>query len=163
MILERMPSPVGELVLLEENGTLIGLAFGHRWARVHADIERHRGRLPHLGRGETRARPLLEAYFSGKLEALSEVQWAAKGTVFQEQVWSSLPRIPVGQTWSYKELAAAVGRPSSVRAVANAVGANPVSIAVPCHRVIGANGRLTGFGGGLGRKSWLLAHEGVDG
>jgi methylated-DNA-[protein]-cysteine S-methyltransferase len=76
-------------------------------------------------------------------------------------VWKTLQRIPAGQTWSYAELARAVGRPDAVRAVGAANGANPIPIVIPCHRVIGADGRLVGYGGGLERKRWLLAHEGV--
>lgn len=162
MIIESMPSPVGDLVLLEQDSRLIGLAFAHRWLNVRADLERHRGPLPPQREGETQGRPILEAYFAGDLEALRGVDWAIKGTAFQEAVWSALQRIPVGETWSYLGLATDLGRPKSVRAVANAVGANPVSIVLPCHRVVGSNGHLTGFGGGLERKSWLLRHEGVD-
>jgi methylated-DNA-[protein]-cysteine S-methyltransferase len=81
------------------------------------------------------------------------------GTPFQQQVWAALRTIPYGETWSYKDLAEAIGRPTAVRAVGLANGRNPVSIVVPCHRVIGANGSLTGYGGGLAAKEWLLAHE----
>lgn len=162
MIVEQMPSPVGELVLLEQNRRLIGLAFEHRLNRVRAGIERHRGAMTALVEGQCRARENLEAYFEGDLKAVTGVRWAIKGTAFQESVWTALLDIPVGQTWTYAGLAKALGRPKSIRAVANAVGANPLSIVLPCHRVVGSNGHLTGFGGGLERKSWLLRHEGVD-
>jgi methylated-DNA-[protein]-cysteine S-methyltransferase len=103
----------------------------------------------------------LRRYLAGDLAALEEVSVDTAGTPFQESVWSSLRRIPVGRTVSYAELAKAIGRPTAVRAVAGANGRNPVSIVVPCHRVIATDGRLGGYGGGLPRKRWLLAHEGA--
>jgi methylated-DNA-[protein]-cysteine S-methyltransferase len=103
----------------------------------------------------------LAAYFQGRLEALDDLRVDPHGTPFQRHVWTALRRIPVRQTLSYKALAEAVGRPSAVRAVGAANGANPVAIVIPCHRVIGSGGRLVGYGGGLARKRWLLAHEGA--
>ena len=84
---------------------------------------------------------------------------ATGGTEFQRTVWAALRGSPCGATWSYAQLARQIGRPSAVRAVGHANGSNPISIVVPCHRVVGANGTLTGYGGGLARKRWLLAHE----
>jgi methylated-DNA-[protein]-cysteine S-methyltransferase len=89
------------------------------------------------------------------------VPWVASGTPFQLEVWERLCTIPAGETLSYAGLARGIGRPSAVRAVGLANGANPVAVVVPCHRVIGSNGSLTGYGGGLPRKQWLLAHEGA--
>jgi methylated-DNA-[protein]-cysteine S-methyltransferase len=83
------------------------------------------------------------------------------GTPFQEKVWSRLRKIPAGATLSYAQLARAVGKPSAVRAVAGANARNPVSVVVPCHRVIASDGKLAGYGGGIPRKRWLLAHEGA--
>ena len=104
----------------------------------------------------------LAAYFDGDLGALDGIPVAlACGTPFQRQVWLTLREIPAGVTWSYAELARRIGRPSAIRAVGAANGANPVPIVLPCHRVIGTNGSLVGYGGGLDRKRWLLAHEGV--
>ena len=100
----------------------------------------------------------LAAYFARDLKEF-DVQLAVSGTPFQQRVWAALATIPYGETWSYRELAEAVGNPKAVRAVGLANGRNPVSIVVPCHRVIGADGSLTGYGGGLERKSWLLDHE----
>ena len=91
--------------------------------------------------------------------ALADLPTAANGTVFQRTVWDALRRIPVGKTISYGDLAIQIGRPTATRAVGLANGANPIAIVVPCHRVIGANASLTGYGGGLERKRWLLAHE----
>jgi len=101
----------------------------------------------------------LDAYFAGRLEAIDAILVKTGGTAFQRAVWSALRRIPVGQTTSYGALAAAIDRPRAVRAVGLANGSNPIGVVVPCHRVIGANGSLTGYAGGLERKRWLLAHE----
>lgn len=101
----------------------------------------------------------LAAYFSGELSALARVPWRAPGSDFQRTVWRALLDIPAGETITYAALAARIGRPTAVRAVGLANGANPVSLVVPCHRVVGAGGSLTGYGGGLARKRWLLEHE----
>ena len=101
----------------------------------------------------------LEAYFAGELREF-EMAVEPEGTAFRRKVWAELAHIPYGETWSYGELARrAVGRTGAARAVGAANGANPIAIVLPCHRVIGANGSLVGYGGGLNRKSWLLAHE----
>jgi methylated-DNA-[protein]-cysteine S-methyltransferase len=113
--------------------------------------------------GETPApsapRLALEAYFEGQVAAIEAIRTQARGTEFQLLVWSALREIPAGSTLSYGALAAKIGRPAAVRAVGAANGANPIPIVVPCHRVIGADSSLTGFGGGLDRKRWLLTHE----
>jgi methylated-DNA-[protein]-cysteine S-methyltransferase len=107
------------------------------------------------------ARRALESYFAGDLSALDDLVVETAGTPFQRRVWSELRKIPVGQTINYGQLAERIGRPTAVRAVGLANGANPVGIVVPCHRVIGSNASLTGYAGGLARKHWLLTHEGV--
>lgn len=116
--------------------------------------------------GENAVMQLLErelrAYFAGELRTFTVPIDMRLGTDFQRSVWQTLLKIPYGKTWSYKEEAAALGRPKSVRAVANANGANPISIVVPCHRVIGADGSLTGYGGGLAAKEHLLNLEVSD-
>jgi methylated-DNA-[protein]-cysteine S-methyltransferase len=101
----------------------------------------------------------LQAYFDGDLGALDDVPVRADGTAFQRLVWTALRQIPAGTTTTYGRLAARIGRPTAIRAVGLANGANPISIVVPCHRVIGADASLTGYGGGLARKEWLLRHE----
>jgi len=101
----------------------------------------------------------LEAYFEGQVAAIEGLRTLARGTEFQLLVWSALRAIPAGSTLSYGALAAKIGRPAAVRAVGAANGANPIPVVVPCHRVIGADSSLTGFGGGLERKRWLLTHE----
>ena len=100
----------------------------------------------------------LRAYFDGRLREFT-LPLAPAGTPFQQRVWSALRTIPYASTWSYGQLAHAVGSPGSARAVGAANGRNPLAIVVPCHRVIGADGSLTGYAGGMSRKQWLLAHE----
>jgi methylated-DNA-[protein]-cysteine S-methyltransferase len=105
-------------------------------------------------------RRALDEYFAGRLDALDEIACQADGTPFQQAVWQALRSIPAGRTLSYGALAQNLGNPKAVRAVGLANGANPIPIVIPCHRVIGSDGSLTGYGGGLERKRWLLAHEG---
>ena len=101
------------------------------------------------------------AYFKGDLDCLRTIQWRVAGTPFQQKVWNALPKIPVGTTMSYGALAAKLKAPNAMRAVGHANGSNPISVVLPCHRLIGANGSLVKYGGGLSRKKWLLEHEGV--
>lgn len=105
------------------------------------------------------AATVLRRYFDGDLHALDEVDVDMNGTDFQKRVWAALRSVKAGRTSSYAALAKRIGSPAAVRAVGAANGANPVAIIVPCHRIIGANGTLTGYGGGLKRKEWLLRHE----
>lgn len=116
------------------------------------------GTTPHL----TQLQNELANYFTGRLKAFT-VPLHTPGTEFQEAVWKILRGIPYGETRSYKQQAIALGNPKAVRAVAASNGQNRVSIVIPCHRVIGADGSLTGYGGGLERKKWLLDHEGARG
>jgi methylated-DNA-[protein]-cysteine S-methyltransferase len=106
-------------------------------------------------------RAALSGYFKGDLASLNAIKWRVAGTLFQRKVWNALPTIPPGTTMSYGALAAKLGMPRAVRAVGHANGSNPISVVVPCHRLIGANGSLVKYGGGLERKRWLLEHEGV--
>lgn len=163
--LERIETPIGQtLIVSDEAETLLALDWADHEGRLQAGLDRRYRpggyRLAGLG-GPSAARRAVEAYFDGELAALDRVRTEAGGTVFQEAVWQALRAIPVGRTISYGVLAGRIGRPRAVRAVGLANGANPIPVVVPCHRVIGANGTLTGFGGGLDRKRWLLAHEGV--
>ena len=103
----------------------------------------------------------LSAYFKGDLDRLGTIEWQAAGTAFQQKVWRALPRIPAGTTMSYGALAAKLNAPRAMRAVGHANGSNPISVVVPCHRLIGSDGTLVKYGGGLSRKRWLLEHEGV--
>ncbi len=106
-------------------------------------------------------RSALTAYFKGDLDRLKAIEWRVAGTPFQQKVWTALPKIPAGTTMSYGALAAKLNAPKAMRAVGHANGSNPISVVVPCHRLIGANGALVKYGGGLERKRWLLEHEGV--
>ena len=106
-------------------------------------------------------RSALTAYFKGDLDRLNTIKWRVAGTPFQQKVWAALPKIPAGTTMSYGALAAKLNAPNAMRAVGHANGSNPISVVVPCHRLIGANGALVKYGGGIERKRWLLEHEGV--
>jgi methylated-DNA-[protein]-cysteine S-methyltransferase len=107
-------------------------------------------------------RAALSGYFKGDLDRLATVRWRVAGTPFQQKVWHELSGIPAGTTMSYGALATKIEMPRAVRAVGHANGSNPISVVLPCHRLIGANGSLVKYGGGLERKRWLLQHEGVD-
>ena len=164
-VYDTIATPVGELLLIAAGDALIGIRFdldgaGHRPA---ADWRRA-GDGGSAGDGAERvlaaARAQLEAYFAGALTAF-DLPLAARGTPFQERVWRALRDIPYGDAISYAELARRIGEPAAVRAVGHANGRNPLPLVVPCHRVIGANGSLTGFAGGIERKRWLLEHEGA--
>mgnify|MGYP002634848852 CR=1 FL=1 len=156
--LDHIDTPTGRLALLvDDAGRLCAAGFVDRHERMARALVADAAPLDDPSGVTSRFR----RYFAGELTALDDIEVAVRGTAFQEQVWAALREIPCGQTWSYGQLARHIGRPKAVRAVGAANGANPVSIVVPCHRVIGANGTMTGYGGGLDRKRWLLAHEGV--
>ncbi len=157
-----MATPAGAIVLVERGPHLIGLVFEDHWKGFRRDLERRFGALTFEETLQTEsAAEALQRYFGGDLGALDGVEVDTGGTPFQQVVWRSLRSIPPGSTWSYARLAREIGRPTATRAVAAANGANPVSIVIPCHRVIGSDGSLTGYGGGLPRKRWLLVHEGA--
>ncbi len=158
---ERRPSPVGEMLLLsDEDGALRALDFGDYEPRLHELLRRYYGDFTlEQAQAPAAVTEALDRYFDGDLDAIDVLPTATGGTLFQKQVWAALRTIPAGATWSYGQLATQLGRAGSSRAVGLANGANPVAIVVPCHRVIGANGSLTGYGGGLPRKQWLLDHE----
>ncbi len=148
-------SPLGPLLLMGIGKALAGVHFaGHAHAPQIGD-----GWIEDVDRLAPAVRQLAE-YFAGRRSSFDLVL-DLQGTPFQLQVWDALLRIPWGETRSYRDVALELGRPGAFRAVGGAVGSNPVSIVVPCHRVIGAGGRLVGYGWGLDRKRWLLAHEGV--
>jgi methylated-DNA-[protein]-cysteine S-methyltransferase len=146
-------TPVGPVTLVDQDGLLAGL---------HLHEERHLPAAATFGARDDavlpQVRELLEGYFTGDIRQF-DVPLAPVGTPFQSTVWAALREIPYGSTCTYGELAAAIGRPTASRAVGAANGRNPISIIVPCHRVIGSTGTLTGYAGGLARKSYLLALE----
>jgi len=155
-------SPIGRLLLTSNGEALTGL-----YMDVPArDAERHLQRVINEGFEDATAAPLpkalrqLEEYFAGSRRVF-DLPLALRGTPFQQRVWQALSEIPFGETWSYGQLAKRIGNPKASRAVGLANGSNPISILVPCHRVIGADGSLTGYGGGMERKQWLLRHEGI--
>lgn len=164
LALEVLATPIGEIdVVTDAQGRLRVLEFHDQPQRLARALRlHHRGRAVETGATATAVRDGLAAYFAGELAALRTVPWAIGGTAFQRQVWNALVEIPLGEATSYARLAERIGRPSAVRAVGLANGANPIAVVVPCHRVIGTGGALTGYGGGIERKRWLLAHEGVQ-
>lgn len=159
-------SPVGPLTVAARDGRVCLLYFVDAASAENAE-RRVRGVLARWYPSEPLRRAAdpagavhaLRAYFDGDLSVLDDVPVEFHGSAFQRAVWETLRKIPAGTTCSYGELARRIHAPSAVRAVGAANGANPVAIIVPCHRVIGANGTLTGYGGGLDRKRWLLQHE----
>ena len=161
LTLDRIPSPVGEvLVATDADGAVRALDFHDYEARLRLLLRRHYGEVVLIeGRAPEPVRQAVEAWFGGDLTAFDAIDVRTGGTPFQRSVWKALRDIPAGETRSYGQLATAIGAPKAVRAVGLANGANPIGVIVPCHRVIGANGTLTGYAGGLERKRWLLAHE----
>jgi methylated-DNA-[protein]-cysteine S-methyltransferase len=159
--LEQYKSPFSKLLLVtDESGALRALEFADHEPRMHRLLREHYGEYD-LEKGAPLASVIqaLDAYFDGDLRALDSIRTATGGTSFQRAVWRALRAIKPGTTKSYGQIAARIGRPTASRAVGAANGSNPIAIVVPCHRVIGANGALTGYGGGLPRKRWLLDHE----
>jgi methylated-DNA-[protein]-cysteine S-methyltransferase len=155
-------SPVGPIFLFARNGRLCALSLGHSRDRAVREIERRFGPTElHQVADPAGAVSALNRYWAGDLRALDGIEVDPGGTPFQQRVWKALRTIPVGTVVSYSTLARSIGSPTAVRAVGAANGANPVAIVIPCHRVIGADGSLTGYGGGLPLKRWLLAHEGA--
>lgn len=162
LTLDRVTTPIGTaLVVSDEAGVLRAFNWTDYEDRMLAWIRKRYPKTA-LTEGPSPLRSAFEAYFGGDLDALGAIPWEGAGTAFQRKVWATLCTIPAGETWSYAQLAERIGRPTAVRAVGLANGSNPVAVVVPCHRVIGSNGSLTGYGGGLPRKRWLLAHEGAS-
>ena len=161
LTLDRVATPVGEVLLVTDGeGAVRALDFADSEARMTRLLARHApGALVVEGRAPARVRGAVEDWFAGDLTALDGLTVRTGGTAFQRTVWAALRAIPAGETRSYGQLAAAIGSPKAVRAAGLANGQNPVAVIVPCHRVIGANGSLTGYAGGLERKRWLLEHE----
>ena len=158
---DRFATPIGDMMLIVEDGALRLLEFADS-DRLDQYVKRQFGdaAIPQAVNpaGITEA---LRAYMAGDVGAIDGLAAKPRGTAFQERVWAELREIPAGKTITYRELAKRAGRPKAVRAVGAANGQNPVSVVVPCHRVIGTDGTLTGYGGGLERKKWLLEHEGA--
>jgi methylated-DNA-[protein]-cysteine S-methyltransferase len=162
---DTIQSPTGEMMIVtDSDGALRALEWTDLEDRMTRLFGRqYTGQAIKLTQGEAppKTRQALDDYFHGSLKALDDLVTVAGGTDFQRSVWSALRTIPVGQTRSYLDIAKAIGNPKAVRAIGLANGANPIGIVVPCHRVIGSNGSMTGYGGGISRKQWLLKHEGA--
>jgi methylated-DNA-[protein]-cysteine S-methyltransferase len=161
--LDRLETPIGTALLVtDDQGFLRALDWSDYEPRLHRLLNRHYGEvvLENASAPESITRAL-KGYFSGDLDQVKAIEWRTGGTPFQRNVWTALQTIPAGDTSSYGAFAARLNVPNAARAVGLANGANPVGVVVPCHRLIGANGSLTGYGGGLERKQWLLAHEGA--
>ena len=165
LLIDRIATPIGELTIVaDEDGRLRAVEFSDNEIALQRDLRRHggtRGVALKPARDPSGFSTALRAYFAGDLRAIDGLAVETGGTEFQRRVWRALGKIPCGRTTTYAALARRIGHPTAVRAAGHANGSNPISIVVPCHRVIGTDGTLTGYGGGIDRKRWLLAHEGV--
>ena len=161
--LDRLSTPIGTALLVTDaDGHLRALDWEDYEPRMMQLLRLHYGAVTlQDGRAPRDLRIALTGYFKGDLDRLASIRWRVAGTPFQQKVWNALPGIPAGTTLSYGTLAARLGVPRAVRALGHANGSNPISVVLPCHRLIGANGSLVKYGGGLERKRWLLKHEGV--
>lgn len=161
--LDRLATPIGiALLITDAEGALRALDWEDYEHRMRELLRLHYG-LVDLSEQPAPAamRTALSDYFDGDLGQLSDIAWRIAGTPFQQKVWNALAQIPAGTTMSYGALAARIDTPKAIRAVGHANGSNPISVVLPCHRLIGADGSLVKYGGGLERKRWLLRHEGV--
>jgi methylated-DNA-[protein]-cysteine S-methyltransferase len=162
--LDRLPTPIGALLIVfDDEERLRALDWDDYEPRMRRLLRLQYGGEIELREGSApeRMRESLNAYFAGDFSALDSIAVETGGTPFQRKLWMALRTIPSGQTSTYGALAQKIGAPKAVRAVGTANGANPISIVLPCHRVIGSDQRITGYGGGLDRKRWLLTHEGA--
>ncbi|HEY6980656.1 methylated-DNA--[protein]-cysteine S-methyltransferase [Reyranella sp.] len=163
--IDRLATPIGELIVVaDDDGKLRAVDWTEHEGRMKGLLDRFCGKARYTltpARDPHGVTSAMRRYFKGNIAVLHDLPVATNGTAFQTSIWRALRRIEDGTTISYADLATRIGKPRAVRAAGLANGQNPVSIVVPCHRVIGSNGSLTGYGGGLGRKQWLLAHEGV--
>jgi methylated-DNA-[protein]-cysteine S-methyltransferase len=165
LLIDRLPTPIGEMIVIADGeGNLRTIDWTDHEVRMKQLLDRQ------FGKGRYTLKPArdpgglssaMRRYFKGDHSAIEKLPVKADGTPFQKSVWKALRGIRRGTAISYAELARRIGKPKAVRAVGLANGQNPISVVVPCHRVIGSNGSLTGYGGGLPRKKWLLEHEGV--
>ena len=172
----EMSTPIGRIYPAWKGNTLLAIAMaetknrgswtagdrpGSKVESLRRDLERRYGPIAlERARATNATMKRLQDYFRGDVSAIRKIRVDPGGTTFQSTVWQLLRTIPAGRTMTYGELATQAGRPGAARAAGRAVGSNPIPIAIPCHRVVGKSGSLTGFGGGLPRKRWLLEHEG---
>lgn len=161
--MDQIDTPIGELLMVADGeGNLRAVDWREHESRMLRFLRLHYGQNGFKLEATPGPHSLvlaLKAYFAGKVDAIDALPVQTAGTPFQRDVWRALRKIPCGRTLSYGTLAERIGRPAAVRAVGLANGSNPVGVVVPCHRVIGSDGSLTGYGGGIERKRWLLRHE----
>lgn len=160
VLVDQFETPVGTLILAAADGKLLALEFKDLGC---ANLSRLDTSVLRSAQDPFGFSSAVRDYFAGDSRTMDRIPVLLSGTEFQERVWLALREIPFGTTMSYGELAAKVGNPKASRAVGITNGRNPIAIVLPCHRVIGSNGSLTGYGGGLERKEWLLKHEGAIG
>ncbi|HEY7844039.1 MAG TPA: methylated-DNA--[protein]-cysteine S-methyltransferase [Bradyrhizobium sp.] len=160
---DRLETPIGPaLVVTDADGMLRAFDWEDHSSRIRELLRLQYGAVDlKKTRAPKALRSALANYFDGRLDALESIEWRIAGTPFQRKVWSALPKIPAGQTMTYGAMATKLGSPNAMRAVGHANGSNPISVVIPCHRLIAANGSLVKYGSGLARKRWLLTHEGV--
>lgn len=166
LTLDHVHTPIGDLLIVgDDDGRLRAAEFRDFENRLHRSLRLKRATPGayslHEGRASKVIRERLQAYFAGELAAIDDIAIATGGTEFQQKVWRALRKIAPGRTMTYGALARRLGATNAMRAVGAANGANPLSVVVPCHRLIGADGSLIRYGGGLERKRWLLQHEGA--
>jgi methylated-DNA-[protein]-cysteine S-methyltransferase len=161
--LDRLQTPIGVALLVTDSGGVLRALDWEDYAPRMKDLLRlqYGAVVLNDARASKDLRAALTGYFKGDLDRLTTIEWRLAGTPFQQKVWNALAKIPAGTTMSYGALAAKLKAPNAMRAVGHANGSNPISVVIPCHRLIGANGSLIKYGGGLERKRWLLQHEGV--
>jgi len=165
LLVDRLQTPIGELLIVADRaGNLRTIDWTDHEARMRRLLDRSYGKAGYTieaARDPGGLTGAMRAYFKGDIAVIDKLPVETAGTPFQTSVWQALRKIRRGKTISYAELAVRIGKPKAVRAAGLANGQNPISIVVPCHRVIGSDGTLTGYGGGLPRKKWLLEHEGA--
>ncbi|MVT53132.1 methylated-DNA--[protein]-cysteine S-methyltransferase [Bradyrhizobium yuanmingense] len=162
--LDRLTTPIGiALLVTDAEGKLRALDWEDYEHRMRELLRLHYSAVDLRDQpAPSDMRTALSRYFDGDLGQLQSIAWRIAGTPFQQKVWTALAQIPAGTTMSYGALAAKIDMPRAIRAVGHANGSNPISVVLPCHRLIGADGSLVKYGGGLERKRWLLRHEGVE-
>ena len=163
LLIDRIATPLGEFALVADEA---GRLHAAEWTDCTDRMERSLRILYSAGgyalnnaRNPGGLSAAIRAYFAGDIGAIDALPVADRGTPFQRAVWRALRKVPAGKTMTYRDLARRIGKPAAIRAVGAANGANPISVVVPCHRLVGADGSLTGYGGGIRRKQWLLDHE----
>jgi methylated-DNA-[protein]-cysteine S-methyltransferase len=160
LLIDTIESAIGRVFVVSDGACLCAVDYEGFEPRMHALLRAHYGAFTLVPASDPNGfSTRLAAYFNSEIAAIDDIAIAPGGTTFQQRVWAALRQIPAGSTTTYGQLAARLGLSSAARAVGAANARNPVSIVVPCHRLIGANGQLTGYAGGLPRKQWLLEHE----